>query len=180
MSSRWKSCLPPARGGIASPPRGRKPSPAPRRCGSLFPSKTGSLSESNRSGLRRRCANGKAPPGSWDAWRAADRCRPLLAPGEVPWRATYWPRTGRFLWTFHHALLDGRSITAILIAFLARISGEPAEDLALAKWQPPNADALALADRMFREDFPHPSPERLLPRRRMKARHCGSWVLISG
>jgi hypothetical protein len=103
------------------------------------------------------------PPDSWDAWRTADRCRPLLASGEVPWRANYWPPTGRFLWTFHHALLDGRSITTILRAFLARLSGEPAEDLVLAKWQPPTAHALAVADRMFREDFPPPPPERPLP-----------------
>ncbi len=105
----------------------------------------------------------QSPPDTWDAWRTADRCRPLLAPRVVPWRATYWPQTGRFLWTFHHALLDGRSITTILRAFLARLSGEPAEDLALAKWQPPSADILALADRMFREDFPPPTVEGPLP-----------------
>lgn len=102
-------------------------------------------------------------PDSWQAWRITDRHRPLLAPRQVPWRAIYWPQTGRFLWTFHHALLDGRSITTILRAFLARLSGEPAEDLALAKWLPPTADAVALADRMFREDFPPATVEQSLP-----------------
>ncbi len=102
-------------------------------------------------------------PDSWEAWRSADRHRPLLAPGEVPWRAGYWPRTGRFLWTFHHALLDGRSITTILRAFLARQSGQAAADLALAKWQPPTAEAIALADRMFRRDFQLPPAQRPIP-----------------
>lgn len=104
----------------------------------------------------------EAPPASWDAWLTADRHRPLLAPHQVPWRAAYWPQSGRFLWTFHHALLDGRSITTILRAFLARLSGESAEELALAKWQPPAPDAVTLAERMFREEFPPRQPEKYL------------------
>jgi hypothetical protein len=99
------------------------------------------------------CEN-EALPASWDTWLTADRCRPLIAPGEVPWRAVYWPQSGRFLWTFHHALLDGRSITTVLRGFLARLSGDPAEDLALAKWHAPTPEAVSTAERMFREDFP--------------------------
>lgn len=106
---------------------------------------------------------GEATPASWEAWLAADRHRPLLTAHQVPWRAVYWPATGRFLWTFHHALLDGRSITTILRAFLTRLSGNPAENLTLAEWHAPTSDALALADRMFREDFPPQPPEKPLP-----------------
>lgn len=102
------------------------------------------------------------PPPAWPAWLTTDRHRPLLAAHEVPWRVVYWPTTGRFLWTFHHALLDGRSITTILRSFLARLAGNPAEPLALAEWHSPTAAALALAERMFREDFPPPSLEEPL------------------
>lgn len=103
------------------------------------------------------------PPVSWDAWLAADRHHSLLAPHEVPWRAVYWPQTGRFLWTFHHALLDGRSITTILRSFLASLAGDRAEALALSKWHPPTPDALKLAERMFREEFPPQQPETPFP-----------------
>ena len=49
-------------------------------------------------------------PESWQDWLETDRALPLLTPDDVPWRAVYWPLAGRFIWTFHHALLDGRSI----------------------------------------------------------------------
>jgi hypothetical protein len=101
-------------------------------------------------------------PVSWDAWLAGDRQRSLLSPHQVPWRAVYWPQDGRFLWTFHHALLDGRSITAVLRSFLARVSGGPGEELVLAEWQPPTPDAVKLAERLFREEFPPPPPEKYL------------------
>ncbi|MGL5018806.1 MAG: hypothetical protein ACRDBP_11775, partial [Luteolibacter sp.] len=102
-------------------------------------------------------------PREWQAWLGEDRCRPLLAPNQVPWRAVYWPHEGRFLWTFHHALLDGRSITRILHSFLTSVSGESADSLALAKWQPPDKAAIALAERIFREEFPPISPQAFLP-----------------
>ncbi|RYD26962.1 MAG: hypothetical protein EOP87_21925, partial [Verrucomicrobiaceae bacterium] len=57
-------------------------------------------------------------PGAGECWLEADRHRPLLLPHQVPWRAVFWPAQGRFVWTFHHALLDGRSFTRILGAFL--------------------------------------------------------------
>ena len=66
--------------------------------------------------------DGKAPPRLVGRMAAPPTAAALcLLPGEVPWRAAYWPRTGRFLWTFHHALLDGRSITAILRCVSSRI-----------------------------------------------------------
>lgn len=90
-----------------------------------------------------------ALPDSWASWLAADRCRRLLNPHEVPWRATFWPDTGRFVWTFHHALLDGRSICRILVAFLRRIAGEAGDDLRLAKWPAPTPENMALAAEWF-------------------------------
>jgi hypothetical protein len=91
-------------------------------------------------------------PECWECWRDADRRRPLLAAQQVPWRAVYWPEQGRFIWTFHHALLDGRSITRILRDFLARVAGGNPEPLAIAEWRAPSAESLALAAQIFRAD----------------------------
>jgi hypothetical protein len=102
-------------------------------------------------------------PADWCAWLTCDRRLPLLAPRLAPWRAVYWPHDGRFLWTFHHALLDGRSITRVLRSFLAGVSGGVPENLALARWHPPSSRSLALAERIFREDFPPLPPEDSLP-----------------
>lgn len=90
-------------------------------------------------------------PLSWESWLASDRLRPLLVPHEVPWRAVYWPDERRFIWTFHHALLDGRSIARILRGFLARVNGRAAEDLALSEWCEPSPEMVARAQRMFLE-----------------------------
>lgn len=102
-------------------------------------------------------------PVDWRSWLTDDRHLPLLAPRQAPWRAVYWPHDGRFLWTFHHALLDGRSITRILRSFLGGVSGGVLETLSLAMWHPPDHTALALAERIFREDFPPLPPEESLP-----------------
>lgn len=90
-------------------------------------------------------------PSSWESWREADRRRPLLAPHEAPWRAAYWPEEGRLIWTFHHALLDGRSLTRVLRDFLERLAGGNPPPLAIAKWPAPTAEALALAERILRD-----------------------------
>ena len=103
----------------------------------------------------------KTPPDSWQTWLDVDRLRPLLAPRAVPWRAVYWPRAGRFVWTFHHALLDGRSIARILRAFLERVAGREADDLAIAGWRAPPAEMLAAAEGMFRGAFANPEPVKL-------------------
>ena len=97
-------------------------------------------------------------PEPWDSWLAEDRQRALLRPHQVPWRAIYWPQDGRFLWTVHHALLGGRSITAVLRAFITRLAGGEAEELALSKWHPPSAEVIARARKMFQEDFPVSAP----------------------
>lgn len=91
-------------------------------------------------------------PASWESWRQADRTRPLLEPHEVPWRAVYWPEEGRFIWTFHHALLDGRSLARVLRDFLERLAGGNPEPLTVAEWRAPTAESLALAERIFRDD----------------------------
>ena len=92
-------------------------------------------------------------PDSWDSWLLADRHLPLLHPHQVPWRAVYWPSEGRFLWTLHHALLDGRSITAVLRSLIARLAGGEAAELTLSKWHPPSPAAIKLAGKMFQKDF---------------------------
>ena len=42
---------------------------------------------------------------------------------QTPSRCQYWPASGVMLWTVHHALLDGRSMTAILRRFLLHFTG---------------------------------------------------------
>jgi hypothetical protein len=90
-------------------------------------------------------------PSSWESWREADRRRPLLVPHEAPWRAVYWPEEGRFIWTFHHALLDGRSLARVLHNFFERLAGGNPPPLAIAEWPAPTAEALAMAERTFRD-----------------------------
>lgn len=90
-------------------------------------------------------------PPSWESWLESDRLRPLLAPHQVPWRAVYWHEARRFIWTFHHALLDGRSIARILHGFLQRVNGEDADDLARSEWREPSPQTIARAQRMFLE-----------------------------
>ena len=92
-----------------------------------------------------------AEPRSWQSWLAADRRRPLLAPREVPWRAVYWQGARRFVWTFHHALLDGRSMAQILRGFLTRLTGHGANELPLSRWSEPSTQAVAAAGKLFRE-----------------------------
>jgi hypothetical protein len=100
----------------------------------------------------------QAVPPSWDSWLESDRLRPLLAPHEVPWRAVYWHEARRFTWTFHHALLDGRSIARILRGFLERLGGRHADDLVRSEWREPSPEMIARACRMFREMAVIPEP----------------------
>jgi len=62
-------------------------------------------------------------PPSWKDWLANDRLEPFPLDGGVPWRAVLWPEAHKLIWSFHHALLDGRSIATILRAFQTRLSG---------------------------------------------------------
>lgn len=89
-------------------------------------------------------------PNSWEIWRERERRRPLLIDGCVPWRACFASVESRFLWTFHHALLDGRSIAGILRAFLIRLAGGEAEILKLSVWKDPLPDEVEKAAGIFR------------------------------
>lgn len=102
-------------------------------------------------------------PESWDRWLAADRRNPLLAGNSVPWRAVFWPQHRRFVWTFHHALLDGRSITRVLRSFLAKLAGGETEPLALARWQPPSNASIVAAERLFQQMQLEPPPSLTIP-----------------
>ena len=88
------------------------------------------------------------------SWLEVDQLRPLLIPGKVPWRAVFWPETRRFIWTFHHALLDGRSIARILQAFLDHLNGCCPKFLTLSRWPPATADGIALAETLFSKRVP--------------------------
>lgn len=87
---------------------------------------------------------------AWPEWRESERCRALLVPATAPWRVAWWPEARKFIWTFHHALLDGRSIARVVQNFLTRLGGGAAAPLALAEWQPPTPAAVALAEEIFR------------------------------
>lgn len=53
----------------------------------------------------------------------ADRRAGFHGSDAPPWRCQYWPEDGVLLWTFHHAMLDGRSIAETLKHFLVLTSG---------------------------------------------------------
>jgi hypothetical protein len=84
-------------------------------------------------------------------WRLIDRSVPLLHQNQVPWRCTYWAEHRCFIWTFHHALLDGRSIIKILSEFITTLCHRTTPVLlALSTW--PEAVPHHTAD-FFRKEF---------------------------
>ncbi|MEO5715338.1 MAG: hypothetical protein ABIT37_17805 [Luteolibacter sp.] len=106
----------------------------------------------------------EAAPLLLENWRVTDRVRPLLAPGTAPWRAVYWPGDRRFIWTFHHALLDGRSITRILRGFFQCLhDGIAPAPSAVTTWTPPNDRMKALAERIFQQEFAGLKPAANFP-----------------
>ena len=92
-----------------------------------------------------------AVPDSWELWLESDRCRSLLFPDRAPWRIVHWPLQRRLIWTFHHALLDGRSISRILHSFLNCLAEESAPELRLSTWFPPSLESIDHAARIFRD-----------------------------
>ncbi len=93
-------------------------------------------------------------PASWENWLAADRLQPFPLDGGLPWRAVLWPQARKLVWTFHHALLDGRSIAKILAAFQARLSeGQDPGELGWAAACVPGPDEIALAADFHRRAF---------------------------
>jgi hypothetical protein len=100
----------------------------------------------------------------WEAWLERDRRCGLLAAGKVPWRVKYWAGERRFLWTLHHALLDGRSLTRVVRGFLKQLDGVQAEEWQLSRWQPPSALMISTATEMFRKTFSdHEEPQAVGP-----------------
>lgn len=86
-------------------------------------------------------------------WLEADRDTPLPLDGGLPWRAVFWPESHEFVWTFHHALLDGRSIATILKSFQDGLVGRTPDDLDLKEWHEPDEDMIARAGEMYRASF---------------------------
>ena len=81
----------------------------------------------------------------FEAWLEADRQRGVRVDSEVPWRVNLWPNAKRMVWTFHHALLDGHSITRIVSCFLQRLEGREPGPLELLGWEAPDEDRIAEA-----------------------------------
>lgn len=93
-------------------------------------------------------------PECWKSWLSRDRLNPLPLDGGLPWRAVFWPAAGKFIWTFHHALLDGRSITRILSAFQTRVcGGNGVGVLDLTDASSPSPGEVAAAEAYHREAF---------------------------
>ncbi len=99
-------------------------------------------------------------------WCKEDRQRPLPLDGECPWRVVHCEAGGKLLWTFHHALLDGRSAARILQVFLAYLAGAAeVPNLSHSQWVPPSASEVEAAHEYYREaltgvdrwipEFPH-------------------------
>lgn len=103
------------------------------------------------------------PPDSWESWLAHDRLQPLPLDGGLPWRISFWPDLGKLVWTFHHALLDGRSIIKILRASQSLLNGsaESPAPLKHAVWIPPDPAEITEAAAFHRRAFS--TLERLIP-----------------
>lgn len=83
-------------------------------------------------------------PDSWQDWLANDRLDQLPLEGGLPWRTKFWPEARKLIWTFHHALLDGRSIAKILTLFQDRLSGaDDSANLESASPHLPGPDEIA-------------------------------------
>ena len=102
-------------------------------------------------------ANGElispAAPDDWESWLAADRRTPFVE-GDAPWRVVCFPGLRTFVWTFHHALLDGRSISRVVKSFLARLEGVgDAVDLPLLQFTPPEGGIISRAAEFHRRAY---------------------------
>lgn len=94
--------------------------------------------------------------GDFEEWLQRDRERVILIEGNEPWRVAWFRAERRLVWTFHHALLDGRSITAVIRAFLAVIRGDEAKALPLSRWQAPDDETRDAAREHFTRFFADP------------------------
>lgn len=67
-------------------------------------------------------------PETWAAFLSADREQAFNIDQPPLWRVTAWqlsPTAIRWVWSFHHALLDGRSFALILTAYVAALGQQP-------------------------------------------------------
>lgn len=104
------------------------------------------------------------PPASFKDWLEQDRESPLLFPDAPPWRAIFWESQQRFIWTFHHALLDGRSITGIVSRFLEiLLENQTPPECDVTRWTPPDAAMLSKAKDYFQKMFHLPLPQHSFP-----------------
>ncbi len=65
---------------------------------------------------------------AWTAFLHADRTTPFAADKHAPWRFTHVREPGgtaRWVWTFHHALLDGHAFAPLLAEVFADADGQP-------------------------------------------------------
>ncbi|MDB6077338.1 MAG: uncharacterized protein JWO82_1085, partial [Akkermansiaceae bacterium] len=58
-------------------------------------------------------------------WLKSERKSNFKDPA-LPSRCCYRPQSGEWLWSFHHSMMDGRSIVIVLKNFLLRLAGQPA------------------------------------------------------
>lgn len=94
-------------------------------------------------------------PTCWETWRETALQQNFLDDRSAAWIASYWPDARRFIWTFHHALLDGRSIARILKNFLQTLDGQPFPTLALTAWRNPTRRSIDAAETYFQTIRPH-------------------------
>jgi amino acid adenylation domain-containing protein len=93
-------------------------------------------------------------PDPWPAWLAQDRLAPLPLEGGCPWRVAFWPSARKLVWTFHHALLDGRSIARIVALFQELLGDAPGvERLGLSEVATVTAEETAAAIAWHRAAF---------------------------
>ena len=96
----------------------------------------------------------KGSPEAWATWLANDRTAPLPLDGGLPWRLVIWPDCKKLVWTFHHALLDGRSLTKILGKFQGILRGEAESgNLDLTEFNHPDPEEILAAERFHRAAF---------------------------
>lgn len=99
-------------------------------------------------------------PESFAAWLEEDRLLGFDLTG-VPWRVVCFPSSRRWVWTFHHSLLDGRSVARILRSFLNRLKGEECGRLDRAEWLPATRGEREAAAAHYREIFTEPNQTTL-------------------
>ena len=92
-------------------------------------------------------------PANLADWLAEDRLVDFDWEKGVPWRVVYFAGSRRLVWTFHHALLHGRSFSAVLRCFLEKLAGRESGKLKLLRWTSAGEPELERAQTLWREWF---------------------------